>query len=77
MSDADEWQAAFVAVSVAMGEPVDAACAALPGRVNDASRVASVVRGLRSASRGTRAGTLATTLAPVAIAIERTELRWP
>jgi hypothetical protein len=66
------WETAFLAVSVALGEPLDQAEAALgPG----AARVAALSKGLRASSRGMRAGVLAAALAPVALEIEQMGLR--
>jgi hypothetical protein len=67
------WQRAFVAVSVAVGEPLDAALAALG---DDARAVTQLTAALRVESREARARALAAELAHVAAAIEALEMTW-
>jgi hypothetical protein len=67
----EAWQTAFVAVTVAIGDPVDEALASLGTAETDLSpRAAALVRGLRSSSREERARVLATALSEVALAVD-------
>ena len=64
------WQTAFVAVSVAMGEPVDDALASLGPSTTLSPRAEALVSGLRSSSRADRARSLAQALSEVALEVE-------
>jgi hypothetical protein len=68
------WQLSFVAMSLAVGESLDDALAALG---DDSVSASPFVAALRSASRDTRARALAEQLAPIAADIEALELMWP
>jgi hypothetical protein len=67
------WEADFVAVSVALGEPLPEVLEAL----GDAGvvRAGAIVRSLQSTSKSARAAALATALAEVVTDLERMELR--
>ncbi len=62
------WQAAFVAVSVALGDTVDDAQRSLSEA--DAAAARDVLRGLSAADKGTRARALALALAQIATAVD-------
>jgi hypothetical protein len=69
----ESWEAAFLATCATLDvTPEQAARYLDPAAV---TQLAELVRGLRATSRSVRAGVLATTLAPVAMEIERMELR--
>jgi hypothetical protein len=68
------WQLSFVAMSLAIGESLDDALAALG---NDSVSASPFVASARSSSRDTRARALAEQLAPIAAAIEALEVTWP
>jgi hypothetical protein len=72
MAVSDGWEAAFVAMSVALGASVDQACASLGEEA--AAKVAPYARTLVSPSREARAKALATGLARIALAIEEARL---
>lgn len=67
------WQNAFVALSVAMGESLDDALAALG---DDARQVAALESALRTESREKRARALAQHLAAVAAELDAMEAKW-
>ena len=67
------WQNAFVAMSVAMGEPLDDALAALG---EDAESVAALASALRSESREKRARAMAQHLAALAADLDAMEATW-
>ena len=70
--DVEGWEAAFVAVSVIAGEPLDAIGTAL-GEAGMA-RAGEVVRALGSTSKEVRARALARTVSEVALAIDASRL---
>ena len=67
--DAMRWEASFIAMSTALGEPLDEVTEA----VGDAGVVhaSELVRGLRSYNRSTRATAMAAVLAVVAAELDR------
>lgn len=67
------WQPAFLATSVAIGEPLDDALAALG---DEASHVAAIERVLRTGSREARARAIAHYLAPIVVELEVMEATW-
>lgn len=69
------WEPAFLAVSATLGEPYDAALAA----VGDAGALhaAAMVRGLRSTKREARAQAIASVLAEIVRDLDDTRLTWP
>ncbi len=67
------WQNAFVAMSVAMGESLDDALAALG---DDAQSVAALASALRSESREKRARAMAQHLATLAADLDAMETTW-
>jgi hypothetical protein len=69
---AEAWEAAFVAVSVIAGEPLDAIGTAL-GETGMA-RAGEIVRALGSSSKEARARALARTVSEVALAIDAARL---
>jgi hypothetical protein len=69
----DDWEASFIAACVTLDVPADVAAASLGGA--SAARAGEVIRALRAGSRSARAGALATALAPVAMEIDRMDLR--
>lgn len=72
MADADAWETAFVAVSVALGATVEEARLALDegGR----ERVAGLCRALSAPAREGRAKALAAALGRLAVVIEKARL---
>lgn len=68
------WETAFIAMSVAIGETLDDAQAALG---ESASRAAPLIQALRDESREKRARAIAQHLAPIAADIDAMELPWP
>ncbi|HEY1958728.1 MAG TPA: hypothetical protein VGH28_24100 [Polyangiaceae bacterium] len=67
------WQLAFVATSVALGETVDGAVAALG---DDKLRTAALETLLRTGTREARARALAQQLAPVVAELDAMEATW-
>lgn len=67
------WQNAFVAMSAAIGEPLDAALGALG---EEASAVRALESVLRSSDREKRARALAQHLAPIATELGAMEATW-
>lgn len=67
------WELAFLATSVAVGEPLDAALAALPAGEKSAAPLASV---LRTGTREARARAIAQHLAPVVAELDAMEATW-
>jgi hypothetical protein len=63
------WEASFIAMSAALGEPLEEAAESL----GDAALVhaTEIVRGLRSKNRSTRATAIAAALAVVAAELDR------
>ena len=68
-----EWQLAFMAVSIALGEPQESALAALGASADAASRELH----LHSKNKLQKAKALASAIGGVAIEIERAEHAWP
>jgi hypothetical protein len=68
----DGWEAAFVAMSVALGASVDEAFASLD--LVAASRAEAFKKALTNSAREVRAKALAAGLAHIAVAIERARL---
>ena len=66
------WQQAYIAMSLAVGEPLDGALGAL----DDWARAVPLVNALRSDSREARARALAAELAIIATDIEGLEVTW-
>jgi hypothetical protein len=63
------WEASFIAMSAALGEPLDDVTEAL-GDVA-AANASDVLRGLRSKNRSTRATSMAAVLAVIAAELDR------
>jgi hypothetical protein len=69
------WEPAYLAVSAVLGEPLDAAMASLPGGGGGGgTRVAALLKGLRSPLREARARALADALSEVALAVDAMSL---
>jgi hypothetical protein len=68
----DGWEAAFVAMSVALGASADEAFASLD--LASASRLQAFKKALANPAREVRAKALAAGLAPIAVAIEKARL---
>jgi len=69
------WETAFVAVSVIVGEPVDAVARALGPAAGDAGApVSELLRKLAGASREARARALARVVSEVALAVDAVRL---
>ncbi len=66
------WENAFIATSVALGASAEEACRSLDDAA--AARAEPLVRRLRDGAREARARALATGLAHIAVAIEKTRL---
>jgi len=71
---AEGWESAFVAMSAAVGEPLEASCRAL-GEAG-ALRAGSIVRALQARDRGARARALADVLARVARDVDGMGFTW-
>jgi hypothetical protein len=63
------WEASFIAMSAALGEPLDDVTEALGDAA--AANAADVLRGLRSKNRSTRATSMAAGLAVIAAELDR------
>ena len=63
------WEASFIAMSAALGEPLDPITESLGDA--GAARAADVLRGLRSKNRSTRATALAAALAGVVTELDK------
>lgn len=72
MATFDGWENAFVAMSVALGVPVDETRASLEGAA--LARAEPLIRRLGGGTREGRARALASGIAHIAIAIEKTRL---
>jgi hypothetical protein len=68
------WQLSFVAMSIALGESLEDALAALG---DESVSTSPLVTALRSQSRDARVRALADHLAPIAAEVEALELTWP
>jgi hypothetical protein len=66
------WEPAYLAVSAVLGEPLDAAVAALGE--GGATHAADLLKALRSPSREARARALAHAISEVAVAVEAMSL---
>ncbi len=66
------WETAFVAMSMAVGEPEESVTAALPSPGGARELLAA----LKSPDRRTRAKALATSLAPIVLELEQAEALW-
>ena len=64
-----QWEASFIAMSAAIGEPLEATTEALGDAA--VAHAAELVRGLRSKNRSTRATSIAAVLAVVASELDR------
>jgi hypothetical protein len=72
MTESPDWPSAFVAVSVILGEPRDAAAAALGEAATVSS--AGLTKALQSASRDVRARAVARVIAAVAAELDAARL---
>lgn len=72
MTESPDWSSAFLAVSFLLGEPVDAAAAALGDEGSPQS--AALARALRSSSRETRAHAVGRVAAGLAADLEKARL---
>jgi hypothetical protein len=63
------WEASFIAMSTALGEPLDEVTEAIGD--DGAAHAVELVRGLRSKNRSTRATSMAAVLAVVAAELDR------
>jgi hypothetical protein len=68
------WQLSFVAMSVTLGEPLEAALITLG---HESVTTSQLVVDIRSQNREARARALAEHLAPIAAEVEALELTWP
>lgn len=64
----DRWEPAFVAIAAIVGEPLEAALAALGDE--GAAHAADLIHALRSTSKDARARALARVVSEVAVAID-------
>jgi len=69
-----DWRRAFIAMGIAIGEPLDSLLAVLG---EGAAGVAPLAAAVRSETRENRARALAEALTPIALDIEAMELSWP
>jgi hypothetical protein len=67
------WESAYIAVSVALGDTVDAALSSLRNPLSAEAR--TTVQGLRSGSRERRIRALARAISEVALAVDSTGLQ--